>query len=200
LLKHVFLELQKDHKEDEPFLNKTIEHYQEMATIQGNSIAIGQYAKGSSDPLATDVTTISDDEANKVNKEDEANTVNKEDVAQSHNVGESSVTKTKRAKTNVGGEDGLQATLMAVGERLAIAIEKDVDKDNDKAKNSAKELWDTMKELPSFGLDFLAHYYVYLIENPHIAMAFQVLERDQKMVWVARYMKATFPEAEEFEK
>jgi hypothetical protein len=81
LLKHVFLELQKDHKEDEPFLNKTIEHYHEMATIHGNSMATGQYAKGLSDPLATEVTTISDDEANKVNKEDEANILNKEDVA-----------------------------------------------------------------------------------------------------------------------
>ncbi|KAM0884332.1 hypothetical protein ACQ4PT_031056 [Festuca glaucescens] len=153
----------KDHEEDEPFLNKTIEHYKEMATIHGNSMATWQYAKGSNDPLATEVTTISDDEATKVNKED---------VAQSQNVGESSATKPKRAKTNACGEEGLQATLMVVGERLAIAIEKDVEKDKDKDKNSAKELWDNMKELPEFGLDFLAHYYAYLIENPHIATAF----------------------------
>jgi hypothetical protein len=96
------------------------------------------------------VTNISDDEANKVNNDN---------VAQSPHVGKSSATKPTRAKTNACGEEGLQATLMAIGERLAIAIEKDVENDKDKDRNSAKELWDNMKELPDFGLDFLAHYY-----------------------------------------
>jgi hypothetical protein len=36
-------------------------YYQEMAKIHGNSMATGQYARGSNDPLATEVTTISDD-------------------------------------------------------------------------------------------------------------------------------------------
>jgi hypothetical protein len=62
------------------------------------------------------------------------------------------------------GEEGQQTTLMAVGERFAIAVEKDAEKDKD--KNSAKELWDNIKELSDFGLDFLAHYYAYFIENP----------------------------------
>ncbi|XP_040256582.1 uncharacterized protein [Aegilops tauschii subsp. strangulata] len=44
----------KDHKEDEPFLNKPIKHYEEMLVIVGAGMATGQYAKGSSDPLATE--------------------------------------------------------------------------------------------------------------------------------------------------
>jgi hypothetical protein len=51
-----------------------------------------------------------------------------------------------------------------------------------------------MQTLPDFGLDFLAHYYAYLVENPRTATAFQVLENDQKMIWVARYVKTTFPD------
>ena len=79
---------------------------------------------------------------------------------------------------------------MACSERLAIAIEKTASTDN----NSSLELWENMKTLPGFGLDFLAHYYAYLVENPRTAIAFQVLENAQKMIWVARYVKNTFPD------
>ncbi|KAE8770165.1 hypothetical protein D1007_58144 [Hordeum vulgare] len=44
-----------------------------------------------------------------------------------------------------------------------------------------------MKVLPGFSLDYLAHYYAYLVDNPRVAMAFTVLEEDQKKVWVSRY-------------
>jgi hypothetical protein len=120
-----------------------------------------------------------------------ATTMNDE-VTQSHNGGESSAPKPKKAKTNSSAEEGLQATLLACSERLAIAIEKNVSTN----KNPSEGLWDGMKTLPRFGLDFLAHYYAYLVENPHLATAFQVLEDAQKMVWVARYVKKTFPEAD----
>jgi hypothetical protein len=33
-----------------------------------------------------------------------------------------------------------------------------------------------------------------LVENPRTATAFQVLENEQKMIWVARYVKNTFPD------
>lgn len=44
------------HREDANYLNILIEHYHEMDTIFGNGLAIGAYAKGSNDPLATEVT------------------------------------------------------------------------------------------------------------------------------------------------
>jgi hypothetical protein len=105
-------------------------------------------------------------------------------------VGESSAPKPINAKTNPSTDEGLQATLLACSERLAIAIEKTADTNN----NSTLELWENMKKLPGFGLDFLAHYYAYLVENPRTATAFQVLENEQKMIWVARYVKNTFPD------
>ncbi|CAM0909690.1 unnamed protein product [Alopecurus aequalis] len=153
-----------------------------MATIHGGSMATGQFARGSSEPLATHNVIHLDEEASP--------TV--EEASQSHNVGESSAPKPKKAKANPCADEGLQATLMACSERLAIAIEKTTSTDN----NSPLELWESMKTLPGFGLDFLAHYYAYLIDNPRTATAFQVqvLEKDQKMIWVARYVKNTFPE------
>ncbi|KAI4987370.1 hypothetical protein ZWY2020_020170 [Hordeum vulgare] len=52
-----------DHKEDEPFLNKPLKHYNEIVIIHGNTMATCQYTKGSNDPLATEVNEISDNEA-----------------------------------------------------------------------------------------------------------------------------------------
>ncbi|CAM0910182.1 unnamed protein product [Alopecurus aequalis] len=169
-----------DHKEDEPFLNKPIEHYGEMATIHGGSMATGQFARGSTEPLATHNVIHLDEEAAATN----------EDASQSQNVGESSAPKNKKAKANPSADEGLQATLIACSERLAVAIEKTTSADN----ISPLDLWENMKTLPDFGLDFLAHYYAYLVDNPRTATAFQVLEKDQKMVWVSRYIKNTFPD------
>jgi hypothetical protein len=57
---------------------------------------------------------------------------------------------------------------------LHVAIEKTGSTNN----NCALDLWENMKTLPGFGLDFLGHYYAYMVENPRIATAFQVLDND----------------------
>jgi hypothetical protein len=151
----------QSHKEDAPFLNKTIEHYDEMEAIHGASLATGQYAVGSNEPLATEVTNLEEEVANNGDAPDV-------EVTQSHNGCESSASKQKKAKTNSNAEEGLQATLLACSERLAVAIEKTASTN----KNPLDGLWDGMKGLPDFGLDFLAHYYAYLVENPNLAMPF----------------------------
>ena len=45
----------KDHKADAEFFNKPIEHYGEIATIFGATVATGKYAKGSNEPLPTGI-------------------------------------------------------------------------------------------------------------------------------------------------
>jgi hypothetical protein len=47
-------------------LNKPIEHYGEMVTIFGNILATEKFAKGSSEPLGTQVTK-NEDECDEVN-------------------------------------------------------------------------------------------------------------------------------------
>ncbi|KAI4980489.1 hypothetical protein ZWY2020_020974 [Hordeum vulgare] len=130
----------KAHPEDEQYLNKPIIHYKEMMNIAGGSMVTGQYAKGSSDALATEVVDI-EEETSKPNP---------------------------CAKT---------------------------EKSTNTEKNAIDGLWESMKVLPGFSLDYLAHYHAYLVDNPRVAMAFKVLEEDQNKVWVSRYVKNTFPEA-----
>ncbi|XP_024317181.1 uncharacterized protein LOC112271669 [Brachypodium distachyon] len=168
-----------DNKGDEPYLNKTLEHYNEMVTIYGNGMATGDYAKGSSEPLATDFVDVEDDEPANANATPPPN----EEVTHSYNVGESSASRpSKRTKTTQYEEQGLGPTLVAV------VIEKNVSNDN-----TPEGLWDNMKTLPTFGRDFLAQYYAYLVENLRIARAFHTLDHDEKMVWVARYVRNNIP-------
>ncbi|KAE8786609.1 hypothetical protein D1007_39518 [Hordeum vulgare] len=150
-------------------------------------MATGQYAKGSSDALATEVVDIEEETSKKHTAPHEAP---HEEVEQSTNAG-SSGPKPKKAKPNPCAEDRLHATILASSERIAIAIEKSTNTEN----NAIDGLWESMKVLPGFSLDYLAHYYAYLVDNPRVAMAFKVLEEDQKKVWVSRYVKNTFPEA-----
>jgi hypothetical protein len=60
------------------------------------------------------------------------------------------------------------------------------------ARMSEILVWENKKTLPCFGLYFVAHYYAYLVDNTHTSTSFQVLENDQKMIWVARYVKIPF--------
>ncbi|KAI4963305.1 hypothetical protein ZWY2020_015058 [Hordeum vulgare] len=144
-------------RQDEQYLNKPIIHYKEMMNIAGGSMVTGQYAKGSSDALATEVVDIEEE----------------------------------TSKPNPCAEDRLHATILASSERIAITIEKSTNTE----KNAIDGLWESMKVLPGFSLDYLAHYHAYLVDNPRVAMAFKVLEEDQNKVWVSRYVKNTFPEA-----
>ena len=62
-----------------------------MAIIHGSSLATGDYARGSNEPLATEVTNLEEDVANNGDPPDVK-------VTHSHNGGESSAPKQKRSK------------------------------------------------------------------------------------------------------
>ncbi|KAI4993249.1 hypothetical protein ZWY2020_007562 [Hordeum vulgare] len=157
----------KARPKDEQYHNKTIIHYKEMMNIAGGSMATGQYAKGSSDPLATKVVDIEEKTGRKT-------TAPHEEVAESTTAGSSSPKpkKKKKAKANPCAEDRLHATILASSERIAIAIKK-----SSNTENNAIDRW-TLGEhenTPWFSLDYPAHYYAYFVDNPHVAMAFKVL-------------------------
>ncbi|KAK3149825.1 hypothetical protein QOZ80_3AG0223480 [Eleusine coracana subsp. coracana] len=99
----------KDHKVDAEYLNKPIEHYDEMFIIFGNSLATGKFAKGSSEPLGTQVTE-NEDECDEVYVSAAAATPVHED-----NSATSSAPKPKKAKTSHNEEeDGLIATFKSL--------------------------------------------------------------------------------------
>lgn len=137
-----------------------------------------QHTKGSNDPLGTEVNEISDNEASPL-----------EESSKSNNGGNSVAPNPKRVKTKPSVDEGLQSTLTAVDERLAIAIERSVSTDNNSTSSSTNNstnssmvgLWEGMKDLPLFGIDFLAHYFAYLVENPNIAMAFNSWRKTKRV-------------------
>ncbi|KAI4967119.1 hypothetical protein ZWY2020_030300 [Hordeum vulgare] len=119
---------------------------------------------GSIDPIATEVVDIEEDTTKKPTALDE-------EVAQSTNEVHPVPTQNKPNQ---------------------ILVRK-TEKSSNTENNAINGLWESMKVLPRFSLDYLAHYYAYLVGNPRVAMAFKVLEEDQKKVWVSRYVKNTFP-------
>src|SRR4051812_31220088 len=97
----------QDHKEDEPFLSKPIEHSEEMSTIHEGSMATEQFARGSESNNVVYLYEVA---------------ATPDEVGQSQNMGESSPLKPKNVKTNPSADEGLQATLLTCSERLAISL------------------------------------------------------------------------------
>ncbi|KAK3146746.1 hypothetical protein QOZ80_3BG0271210 [Eleusine coracana subsp. coracana] len=103
----------QDHKSDAEFLNKPLEHYKEMTSIFGNSMATGKYAKGSNEPLGTEDVKTENGEVNAVPSPIDDN-----------GASSSATRPNKRAKVIDTEEEGLIGAFKSGSERLAIAIEK----------------------------------------------------------------------------
>uniref|UniRef100_A0ACD5U6L1 Uncharacterized protein n=1 Tax=Avena sativa TaxID=4498 RepID=A0ACD5U6L1_AVESA len=176
-----YAEYIKTHQGDAQYLNQPILHYSEMAAIFGNSLATGQYAKGSNEALGEDVTEIEDD----VEETEQPATTPSPTTAATPSPNGPSAPKAKRAKTSAQeSEDRMIATFTAVGKELADAIVK-AGKTNDELPEG---LWNGMKDIPGFDQASLSHYYAHLVENVRIARAFHSLDFDNKLIWVARYV------------
>ncbi|KAG8081976.1 hypothetical protein GUJ93_ZPchr0014g47128 [Zizania palustris] len=122
----------KDHKNDAEFLNKPIEHYGEMATIFGNSVAIGKFTKGSNEPLGMEV-----DESGVGDVEGTPPPGDNNGISHGSH-------RTKRTKTTDSEESSLIEAFQDIGERLAIAIENSGKADNE----LPPDLFDTLNNLP----------------------------------------------------
>ena len=142
-----------------------------METIFGSTTATGKYAKSGNDPLSIDV-------------EDES------EVNTSPNVGES-VEKApvkRKAKLVHIEDDALVTTLKDGFKMMAEALVKSGGDDDDIPDG----LFDALKDLNGFDEDHITDYYAHLVENPKIAKAFMTLSKDNKLIWVGRYVMKTF--------
>ncbi|CAM0877591.1 unnamed protein product [Alopecurus aequalis] len=160
-----------NNKSDIPFLNTPIEHYRAMETIFGSTTATGKYAKSGNDPLSIDLED-----------ENEVNT--------SPNVGESEgkAPPKKKAKIVHIEDDPLVTTLKDGFKMMSDAIMKSCGDDDD----TPDGLWDALNELNGFDDEHIAHYYAHLVENTKIAKAFMTLSKQNKLVWMGRYMEKVF--------
>ncbi|OEL18347.1 hypothetical protein BAE44_0020634 [Dichanthelium oligosanthes] len=175
----------KDHKNDADFLNKPLEHFGEMATIFGNSMATGKYAKGSSDPLGMEQGGDTE-EGEDVRANDGLSTAD-------DNRASSSASRPKKAKTVDNEEDSLICVLKYVGDKLSVAIEKIAAPTPPAAENDVPaDLFETLTSVPGFEDTHISAYYAYLVANPHIARAFYKLPFNYKLNWFAMYVSDKF--------
>ena len=146
-----------------------------METMFGTTTATGQYARSGNDILSIDA----DEE---------------EDIAQANaspNVGESSSSKgpkKKKAKVVHIEDDALVTTLKDGFKLVAEALVKSGGDDDDIPDG----LWEALASFNGFDEGHIAHYYAHLVDNAKIAKAFMTLNKENKLVWVSRYVEKVF--------
>ncbi|KAL6906486.1 hypothetical protein ACP4OV_004087 [Aristida adscensionis] len=167
-------------KGDAHYLNTPLEHYHEMATIFGNSMATGDYAKGANDPLATDVMDVTSSETSR----DTTNTEAIEEGQTSENIrGESSGTKPSK-KAKISADDDILSVMTSGLNKIGNAIEKAFAPEPE----IPEDLLDHLMALPGFEETHLYHYYAHLCDRPAIACAFNRLGFSGKIIWVTKYI------------
>ncbi|KAL6639982.1 hypothetical protein ACP70R_022292 [Stipagrostis hirtigluma subsp. patula] len=172
----------KDHKADAEYLNKPIEHYGEMLTIFGNSLATGKFAKGSSEALGT---AENEGECDEVDA-NAAAAATPEDTGAT-----SSAPKPKRVKTSHNEEEGgLVGAFKGVGQLLANAIIESATA----ATNVPPNLYETLQSLPGFHDTHVDDYFDFFVENPSQARAFMQLPFDRKLSRFAKFVADHYAE------
>lgn len=170
-------------KADDEYLNKPLSYYGFLATIFGNSVATGQYAKSSNDPLGNDGVNNGADgnaESGGMNHGIDKSVVN-DDAS-------SSAKPAKRAKTIDDSRrktDCLVEAFDRGSERLAKAIEK--------ASNALPDgLFEAVDSLPGSQLNHKSRYYQHLVRHPNDAHAFMNLPFDWKLSWFSNFVGENF--------
>jgi hypothetical protein len=150
-----------------------------MFTIFGNSLATGKFAKGSSEPLATQVTDY-EDECEEVDASPAPTTPTPQDSSTTD-----SVPKPKKVKTSHSEEEGgLIGTFKGVDEMHADAIIKSATT----ASDVPTDLYTTLQSLLGFDESHVDDYFDYFVENPSKARAFKQLPFDRKLSRFANFI------------
>lgn len=170
----------KDDKSDADCLNKPFEHFDEMQTIFGNTMATCKFAKDSSAGLGEDDETE--------NEEVTARAFTKRQFACDDNVATSSASKSNKKAKKRDSEEELIAAFKSVADKLSNAIEKVATWDTD----VPDDLFDNLLNLPGFEQTHISLYFNYLVAHPHIARAFNKLPFDHKLIWARNFVSEKF--------
>ncbi|OEL30753.1 hypothetical protein BAE44_0008228, partial [Dichanthelium oligosanthes] len=153
---------------DDEYLNKPLPYFGLLATIFGNIVATGPYAKRSNEPLGT---------------ERDDNTVNNEAANEDTGTIGSGNRPVKRAKVVEDGVDCLVGAFERGTQTLATAI-----KEATMASNVLPDgLFESVDNLPGFELEHKSMYYAHLVANPDIARAFINLPFNYKLLWISNF-------------
>ncbi|KAK5826076.1 hypothetical protein PVK06_020984 [Gossypium arboreum] len=170
--KHVENHLRTAHKKYEPFLNKSIDHYDEMALVVGKDMATGSFSRTFAD------IDLDDDNIDSVpiDCENEAT----EEVRTNVSLSGTSKRKRKKVQESVNDEQ-----IKFVGEQLgkiANALEQFT---ADKTPHLYEEVMSM--EVEGFDDDFLCSVFDYLVSHESEAKAFLVKSKKHRKIWLQKF-------------
>ncbi|KAG8485938.1 hypothetical protein CXB51_002765 [Gossypium anomalum] len=160
------------HKKYEPFLNKSIDHYDEMALVVGKDMATGSFARTFAD------IDLDDDNQDSVPIDCE----NEEVEEVRTKVSSSGTSKRKRKNTQ---ESAVNEQIKFMGEQLgkiANALEQFT---VDKTPQLYEELMSMEEE--GFDDDFLCSVFDYLVSHESEAKAFLVKSKKHRKIWLQKF-------------
>ncbi|PPS17704.1 hypothetical protein GOBAR_AA02876 [Gossypium barbadense] len=160
------------HKKYEPFLNKSIDHYDEMALIVGKDMATGSFARTFAD------IDLDDDNQDLVPIDCE-NEVTEEVRT---NVSSSGTSKRKRKKAQ---ESVIDEQIKFVGEQLGKITNALEQFTADKTPHLYEEVMSM--EVEGFDDDFLCSVFDYLVSHESEAKAFLVKSKKHRKIWHQKF-------------
>lgn len=159
-----------------------------METIFGNSMATGKFTKDSNATLGMDDVDIENGDQNKNDVSD----------ATASDIGTTSASKPKKAKTIDIDEERFLATFSRVGDNIAKAIEKVAaplpPPPPPPSDDLPDDLYDVLNGLPGFDANHIASYFSHLVSNPHTGRAFYKLPTKFQMTCVSMFIAEKFLE------
>ncbi|PPE02174.1 hypothetical protein GOBAR_DD00772 [Gossypium barbadense] len=160
------------HKKYEPFLNKSIDHYDEMALVVGKDMATGSFARTFAD--------IDLDDGNQDSVPVDCDNEEAEEVRK--NVSSSGTSKRKRKNVQ---ESAVDEQIKFVGEQLgkiANALEQFT---ADKTPRLYEQVMSMEEE--GFDDDVLCSVFDYLVSHESEAKAFLVKSKKHKKIWLQKF-------------
>ncbi|XP_020400245.1 uncharacterized protein [Zea mays] len=164
-------------KGDDEFINKPLPYYGNLATIFGNSVASGCFAKTSNDPLAVD-------DGENVQKEGciaTSSAVHENDTAST-----SATKPSKKAKREENGTEFLVEAFQHATQTLASAIKEAAN------KPLPAGLFEAVDNIPGFEIAHKSKYYSHLVSNPDIAHAFMDVPLLYKVSMITDFVNEKF--------
>ena len=164
--------IQQAHKKYEPFLNKSIDHYDEMALVVGKDMATGSFARTFAD--------IDLDDGNEDSMPVDCNNEEAEEVRT--NVSSSGTSKRKRKS---GQESLVNEQIKFVGEQLgeiANALKQFT-------ADKTSQLYEQVMSMEEEGFDdnFLCSVFDYLVSHESEAKGFLVKSKKHKKIWLQKF-------------
>ncbi|KAG8485756.1 hypothetical protein CXB51_019145 [Gossypium anomalum] len=170
--KHVENHLRTAHKKYEPFLNKSIDHNDEMVLVVGKDMATGSFPR-----------TFADIDLDYVNQDSVPIDCDNEDTEEVRTKVSSSGTSKRKRKNSQ--ESVIDEKIKLVGEQLGKIANSLEQFTTDKTPHLYEEV--VSMEVEGFDDDFLCSVFDYLVSHESKAKAFLVKSKKHRKIWLHKF-------------